>query len=249
MPRDGSGVYSLPPSYLAVTGQTIVTSQHNPPMEDIAAALTGSLPRNGSAPMLATLNMGGSKVANSAAPTAPNDLATKAYIDAAIATVLAQVVSVPTGTIGMFAADFPPSGWLAANGVAVSRTTYAALFAVIGTKYGAGDGTTTFNVPQLAGEFPRFADVGRGVDPGRLVGTAQADEIKSHGHGVNDPGHAHPYSAGDAQSGYGTGGGGVASNAPNGKVTDANVTGVTIQSTGGTETRPRNVALLAMIKT
>jgi microcystin-dependent protein len=58
------------------------------------------------------------------------------------------------GVIQMFAASAPPPGWLICDGSAVSRTTYAALFAVIGTTYGAGNGTTTFNLPNLASRVP-----------------------------------------------------------------------------------------------
>lgn len=63
----------------------------------------------------------------------------------------------PTGTIISFAADNPPEGYLECNGQEVSRTTYSQLFEVIGTKYGEGDGSTTFNVPDLQGEFLRGA--------------------------------------------------------------------------------------------
>ena len=72
MPRTG-GSYSLPPSYKATSGQTIRTEQHNPPLEDIAQALTGSLPRDGSAPMTANLPMNGQKVTNLGAGTAASD--------------------------------------------------------------------------------------------------------------------------------------------------------------------------------
>jgi hypothetical protein len=60
----------------------------------------------------------------------------------------------------------PPAGTLAANGAAVSRVAYAALFAVIGTTYGAGDGVNTFNLPDDRGNFSRAWDNGRGIDPG-----------------------------------------------------------------------------------
>ena len=75
MPSDSSGNYSLPPGYLAQTGQKILASQHNPPLEDIAAFLTGSVPRNGSAPMGADLPMAGFKITEGAieVPTAPDD--------------------------------------------------------------------------------------------------------------------------------------------------------------------------------
>lgn len=58
-------------------------------------------------------------------------------------------VAVPVGTVIPFAAATAPSGWLNANGAAVSRTTYADLFALIGTTYGVGDGSTTFNLPDV----------------------------------------------------------------------------------------------------
>ncbi len=81
---------------------------------------------------------------------------------------------VPPGTVQFYAANTAPAGWVKANGAALSRTTYAALFAAIGTTFGAGDGSTTFNLPDMRGEFPRGWDDGRGVDTGRAIGTAQA---------------------------------------------------------------------------
>ena len=83
------------------------------------------------------------------------------------------------GEVAFFARATPPSGWLKANGAAVSRTTYAALFAAIGTTFGAGDGRSTFNLPDLRGEFVRGLDDGRNVDGGRRLGTAQGDAIRN----------------------------------------------------------------------
>lgn len=83
------------------------------------------------------------------------------------------------GEVAYFARTTPPSGWLKANGAAVSRTTYAALFAAIGTTFGAGDGQTTFNLPDLRGEFIRGLDDGRNIDRGRRLGTAQGDAIRN----------------------------------------------------------------------
>ena len=79
--------------------------------------------------------------------------------------------SVPSGTVFHFAGQTAPAGWLKANGAAVSRTAYAALFAAIGTTYGAGDGRSTFNLPDLRGEFIRGWDDGRGIDRGRALGS------------------------------------------------------------------------------
>lgn len=93
----------------------------------------------------------------------------------------------PSGTIIWFAGAIPPTGYIKANGQAVGRSTYPNLFAAIGTLYGAGDGSTTFNVPDLRGEFVRGLDEGRGVDAGRALGSAQADDLKSHLHTVDPP--------------------------------------------------------------
>lgn len=84
------------------------------------------------------------------------------------------------GQIIFCASSAIPSGYLECNGATVSRTTYATLFAAIGTAYGAGDGATTFNIPDLRGEFVRGADRGRGVDGGRVVGSSQADAYQGH---------------------------------------------------------------------
>jgi microcystin-dependent protein len=162
---------------------------------------------------------------------------------------------VAPGTVAHFAANEAPPGWLKANGAAVSRTAYAALFQAIGTTYGAGDGTTTFNLPDLRGEFLRGWDDGRGVDGGRAFGSAQQSQNITHTHGVNDPSHGHVI------------GGGVLGSykSPPAQVDDTvtsaagwdvfyntwtqgSFTGITIQNSGGTEARPRNIALLACIK-
>lgn len=78
------------------------------------------------------------------------------------------------GAVSFFARSTAPVGYLKANGAAISRTAYAALFASIGTTFGVGDGASTFNLPDLRGEFLRGFDDGRGVDVGRVIGSAQA---------------------------------------------------------------------------
>ncbi len=87
--------------------------------------------------------------------------------------------SVPAGSVHFFATPTAPEGYLPANGAAVSRTAYARLFAVIGTTFGAGDGGSTFNLPDLRGEFVRGWDAGRNLDGGRGFGTAQGDAIRN----------------------------------------------------------------------
>ncbi|MDF0604389.1 tail fiber protein [Neisseriaceae bacterium TC5R-5] len=83
----------------------------------------------------------------------------------------------PAGEVAHFAMAAAPSGWLKANGAAVSRTQYAELFAAIGTTYGAGDGKTTFNLPDLRGEFVRGWDDGKGVDAGRVFASWQRGSL------------------------------------------------------------------------
>jgi microcystin-dependent protein len=65
-----------------------------------------------------------------------------------------QTVFLPSGVVAPFAGSSAPAGWLLCDGSAVSRTIYAALFAAIGTTWGAGDGSTTFNVPNMLGRVP-----------------------------------------------------------------------------------------------
>lgn len=89
---------------------------------------------------------------------------------------------VPAGMVMHFAGADAPSGWLVCDGSAVARADYADLFSAIGTVYGAGDGSTTFNLPDLRGEFLRGLDSGRGVDADRALGSAQEEAYKSHTH-------------------------------------------------------------------
>jgi phage-related tail fiber protein len=133
-----------------------------------------------------------------------------------------------------YAANTAPTGFLKANGAAVSRTTYADLFAAIGTTFGAGDGSTTFNVPDLRGEFIRGWDDGRGIDSGRVFGSTQADANKAHTHSV-------------ALTVWSTAGGGGATSLASG-VGGSNFGALSTGSSGGTEARPRNITLLACIK-
>ena len=78
------------------------------------------------------------------------DAYTKEETDQKIEQAAGQAGSgIPAGNIGWFAGATPPDGWMVCNGAAVSRSAYAALFAVLGTTYGAGDGETTFTLPDL----------------------------------------------------------------------------------------------------
>ncbi len=187
----------------------------------------------------------------------------------------------PAGIIAYCPTSTPPASWIKANGAAISRTAYAALFAAIGTSFGAGDGSTTFNVPDLRGEFIRGWDDGRTLDSGRTIGTVQASANLSHNHGAGDSGHGHSawtdtqgwHAHGVAHhrseheaGGYGLTLSGAFGNRPMvsgggyGYTTDGDgshghnvgigtgYANITIGYSGGSEARPRNVAMLAIIK-
>ena len=132
-----------------------------------------------------------------------------------------------SGSVITMAGNSVPSGYLECNGSAISRATYAALFSVISTLYGVGDGSTTFNIPDLRGQFVRGWDNGAGVDAGRSIGTNQTDELRSHRHSAL--GQAGPYNGQPA----------------GGSPITAGNTGYF----GGDETRPINVAMMYCIKT
>jgi len=141
----------------------------------------------------------------------------------------------PVGTVVYVAYNTAPTGWLKCNGAAISRTTYADLFTKIGTTFGVGNGSTTFNLPDLRGEFIRGWDDGRGVDSGRTFGSAQAQATGPHNHDV-------AYGVGGY---YPTAYGGYVLNSKNYTATNQALnTGTGI----GTETRPRNISLLPCIK-
>lgn len=141
------------------------------------------------------------------------------------------------GNVASFARTSAPPGWLKCNGAAVGRTTYAELFAIIGTTFGAGNGITTFNLPDFRAEFIRGLDDGRGIDTGRVMGSAQADEFKSHYHSLQRV----IAGGGSSLDGYDLGN--FVTGGSLGPITTKNV-----QDFGGPETRPRNVALLFCIK-
>jgi microcystin-dependent protein len=186
MPRNNQGVYTLPAGNPVVPGTLIETTWANPTMSDIAAALTGSLPRDGSAGMTGPLILSNSN------PTNPLEAASKAYVQS----FMVYATGMPVGAATPFLGNTPPPGFLVCDGQAVSRTTYTELFAVIGTIYGAGDGVLTFNVPDLRNQFIR----GKADD--RAVGSTQAGSFAAHSHPVQDPGHTHGASASASQAAH-----------------------------------------------
>ena len=194
------------------------------------------------------------------------DIADQQITLAKLVTTIQQAL-LPAGAVQAFAMNAAPSGWLEANGATVSRTTYASLFAAIGTNYGAGDGSTTFILPDLRGYFLRGAGTNDDGTAAGTFGTKIVDAYASHNHTLTDPGHGH----GIADPGHwhtttsGSSNGGMAQAAPNGAAPryapgtasgasgtgisiNINTTGITIAASGSTETRPRNIAMLYCIK-
>ena len=118
--------------------------------------------------LIATLS--GTGIRGTKPATHPMDLVTLGQLASSV---------VPSGTVVASASLTTPTGWLKCNGQVVSRTGYPALFLAIGTQFGAGDGTTTFGLPDLRGEFIRGWDEGRGADAGRAFGSWQQDAIRN----------------------------------------------------------------------
>lgn len=156
----------------------------------------------------------------------------------------------PAGSVTAFAGGTAPTGWLECNGAAVSRTTYAALFGAIGVTYGNGDGTSTFNLPDLRGEFIRGWDHGKGTDAGRAIASAQGDQLQTHEHAVWNPLHnTWATVTNDGPTSVDTAYQDTIADPGDSSIT-ANVLRAKDLTVGnsGTETRPRNVAMMYIIK-
>ncbi len=159
-----------------------------------------------------------------------------------------------TGTVLAYASSIVPAGWLECNGAELSRTTYANLFAVVGETYGAGDSSTTFNLPDLRGGFIRGFDNGAGVDADRVFGSSQDDALQNIAGTLylSNASSAGPASAGSSATGafylvsdgthytYGNSGGAYATVQP---AFDASRVART-----ATETRPANTSMMYIIK-
>ena len=169
---------------------------------------------------------------------------------------------VPAGSVFTFATTTVPSGYLECNGAAVSRSTYASLFSSISTTWGVGDGSSTFNLPDLRGQFVRGWDNSAGVDSGRSFASSQSDQNKEHNHTASTT----SLTGGIRKISEGFGAGGSATgvftktsdgnNSITGSSSTSPVGGVdfdgshthTIANDGGTEVRVKNYALMYVIK-
>ena len=220
IPIDSNGNYSLPPGYLAVSGQTILASQHNPPLEDIASALSQMLLRSGAAPMSGPLNMGGYVINNLGSNSSPTAPATNAQITALEAKLTALL---PTGAVQGFRRTSAPSGWVKENGGTIGSATSGAstranadteaLFTLLWTQFNntllpiqtsggvagtrgasaAADFAANKRMPLFDSRtrFLRGGDDGLAFDATLVVGLSQNDAIKAHTHAATVPPHSH----------------------------------------------------------
>ena len=242
MSRNGSGTYILPVGNPVVTGTTITSNWANTTLSDIGTALTGSVAADGQTPITGNLQMGGNKITGMADGTVATDAATFGQVSA--------VNSVLIGTIQMWPTTSAPVGYLLCAGSAISRTTYAALFAVIDTTFGAGDGSTTFNLPNYADRMP----IGSGTIATSIGATGGSKDaiVVSHNHtatsssttAITDPGHAHEIAIAsaallgtDVNSVVGLGAGAAySSNVKTTGITASTSTSTSINSTGSSGT-------------
>ena len=214
---------------------------------DAATALTTI----GAAPLVSPALTGTPTAPTAATGTRSTQIATTAFVGAE------SQIAAPVGSVYTFAGATVPTGWLKCNGALLSRTTYAALFAVIGTTYGAGDGSTTFALPDLRGEFVRGFDDARGVDTGRALGSAQAGQNASHTHTASTSpagGHNHVFEnlarQGDLDRGVGNASLWSIDSIVTQTTSDVgdHIHAITVEASGGNESRPRNVAMHYIIK-
>lgn len=181
----------------------------------------------------------------------------KTNVVAAINEIVALMES-DIGKIEYWGMSTPPTKRLAADGSAVSRVTYAKLFAKIGTTHGAGDGVNTFNLPDHRGVVARGWDNGRGLDAARVFGSYQADDNKAHTHtgttGTESATHTHSFTSytgsttGPDQVGNEGGSLSYATTRTTGTESATHNHSFTTASTGSTEVTVKNIALFVTIR-
>lgn len=133
---------------------------------------------------------------NGVVPVAEDFMANYLALKAAIDALQVTGSVIPPGIIKGFGGPVVPTGWLTCDGAAVSRASFSGLFAAIGTTWGVGDGTTTFNLPDLRGRVPIGAGVGTGLSS-RTLAALLGEE--THALTVAEtPAHTHTPLAGGA---------------------------------------------------
>lgn len=209
MPFDGNGNFSLPPGYLAISGQTVLPSQHNPPLEDIAAGLSQTFLRSGVTPMLGNINANGFSIDN-----LPDGSGSQPVTFTQLMGIIATSGLVPTGAKLDGFWTVAPTGYVLANGGTIGSATSGAttranadtlaLYTLFWTSFSntvlpiqnssgvattrgataADDFAANKRLPvfDTRSRFARTADGGLGFDTGLTVGATQADIIKNHTH-------------------------------------------------------------------
>ena len=288
MPRNSNGVYTLPSAQFAIN-TTISSTAVNNDFSDIASELTNSLATTGVSTMTAPLLLAAGVVTAPALTygaytttgwyqsqpiTSPNEVSYAVNgvqsfkLDSLGIHVLAGSIvdknglaiwAMPYGTVSPYGAATAPTNWLLCGGQQVSRTTYSGLYAAIGTTYGSGDGSTTFNVPDLRGRIPFGVDNMGGSAANRITaasgitGTAlgaaggnqnvtvlQAN-LPSYTLTLNNTTHTHSYNIpGNSASQYGGSGGTSLFSATTGATSGSNDSAVSFTSGGSAA----NVAII-----
>jgi microcystin-dependent protein len=226
MSRNGAGTYNLPAGNPVVPATVISTTWANSTLSDIATALTGSIAADGQTPVTGNLQMSSNLITGLGNGVSAQDAVTVSQLT----TQISAVNSVVTGSIQMWPLASAPTGYLLCSGAAVSRTTYAALFAILGTTFGAGDGSTTFNLPNYTDRMP----IGSGTIAAlAATGGSKDAVVVSHTHTITDGGHSHSYGGYGTYGSIGVSGSGVGLlqgySPPN---TASAVTGISVNTAG-----------------
>lgn len=252
----------------AVTGQTVEAPQLNVPLDDIQSMLSQVLLRSGVAPMTGPLNMNGNRVINLGDASSPQDAVTFAQFS----TLQSSIdQAAPTGAVQMFRLKTAPSGWIVegqtigniASGAAYSNVQAQNLFTAMWTQFTNTElpildqsGTASTRGGSALADWnankrmPTFVPTDRfpRASGALTVGATQEDDIKAHTHAVTDPGHAHAVAFIQGATVPGTGERMQAPPQAGSYPTTSATTGISIQNTGGTETRPKSSVYLFCIK-
>jgi len=211
-------------------------------------AVNGNLTISGTTTMTGALSGSTATFSGAISSVSPSFTGTPTAPTASAGTNTTQIATtafvtqnaVLTGALLMWPTASAPTGYLLCNGSAVSRTTYSALYAVIGTTFGSGDGSSTFNLPNYVDRMPiGVGTIATGVGSfgGSATTTLSISNLPAHNHGVNDPGHYHTPNLANGGGGFGNDSANWVSNSQgntsyNGPALNAAYTGITTQNTG-----------------
>lgn len=257
MPVDSAGNATRPPSPIPVSGQDADSPQVNVPIDDIYNILNLLTFLDGRKSLRGNIPMNGYRAVGAANAVDDQDYVTFGQLQS----LLANLSQVPTGIMAPLSGTTIPQGWVRANGQTLNRSAHPALWSFAQAsgniaasedakthgQYGPGNGSSTFTVPNLEADGGYFI---RPVTSGRGAGSVQQDEFKEHRHEatVNDPGHSHAYM--QPATAIFTGAQFTGYLSRSSARTSVEKTGISVvnSNTGGTETRPKNIAYPVIIK-